>query len=89
MALGSKTKANAVVSPVSTFFTLFGSVALSRLECLLFNYTSCLQALDVTNAISDRIIIKDNDKPRRAKTSPVRRCRCSARRLRRFVAAGL
>jgi translation initiation factor 3 subunit L len=61
IALGSK--ADAVVSPVSTFFTLFGSVALSRLECLLGDYTSCLQALDVANAISDRIIIKDNDKP--------------------------
>jgi translation initiation factor 3 subunit L len=56
IALGTKSE---TVSPVSTFFTLFGSVALSRLECLLGDYTSCLQALDVANAISDRIIVKD------------------------------
>jgi RNA polymerase I-associated factor PAF67 len=63
IALGSKSKADAVVSPVSTFFRLFGSAVLSRLECLLGVYTSCLQALDVANAISDRIIVKENDKP--------------------------
>lgn len=44
------------IQPVNTYFALFGSVALSRLECLLGDYTASLQALDVVHQYRDHVI---------------------------------
>lgn len=94
IALGTKSES---VSPVCTYFAIFGSVALSRLECLLGDYTSCLQALDVTNAIADRIIPKD-EKPTAAqvlssvvaaKVSLAYHAGISYLQLRRYTDAGV
>lgn len=49
------------VKPVYSFFALFGSIALSRLECLLGDYTATLQALDGVHVYSDTIIPKDEN----------------------------
>lgn len=57
--LGTKTQNP---TPVATYFCVFGSVVLSRLECLLGDYTACLQALDTISEIEDRVIPKD-EKP--------------------------
>lgn len=84
-------------SPVSTYFAIFGSVALSRLECLLGDYTASLQALDVINTIGDRIVPKD-DKPTAsqvlssvvaAKVSLAYHAGISYLQLRRYTDAGV
>ena len=51
-----KVKKTTSTQPVNTYFALFGSVALSRLECLLGDYTASLQALDVVHAYADVIV---------------------------------
>jgi translation initiation factor 3 subunit L len=47
------------VQPVYVYFALFGSIVLSRLECLLGDYTACLQALQPLHAYQDAVIPKD------------------------------
>lgn len=48
-------------TPAATYFCVFGSVVLSRLECLLGDYTACLQALDTVSGIQDRVVPKDEN----------------------------
>lgn len=50
------------VAPVYTNLGIFASVALSRLECLLGDYTSCLQALTPLIAHGDYTIPKEDAK---------------------------
>ena len=47
------------VKPVDIYFSLFASIALSRLECLLGDYTASLKALDTVHANADVIIAKE------------------------------
>ena len=58
-----KPNSNTTIQPVYTYFALFGSVALSRLECLLGDYTACLQALDVVHTYHDYVVPKDEGTP--------------------------
>lgn len=49
------------VLPVYSFFAAFSAIAKSRLECLLVDYTGCLQALDVLHHHGDDPIAKKAD----------------------------
>lgn len=49
------------VAPVYSYLSLFASVALSRLECLLGDYTACLQALTPIVTYENYVIPKDED----------------------------
>jgi translation initiation factor 3 subunit L len=47
------------VQPVYSYLSIFSSVALSRLECILGDYTACLQALTPIVAKADIVIPKE------------------------------
>ena len=49
------------VGPVYTYFSVFGSISKSRLECLLGDYTACLQALNVLHTQADTVIRHDEN----------------------------
>jgi len=59
IGMPAERKPNFNIQPVNTYIALFGSIALSRLECLLGDYTASLQALDVVHAYSDYVVPKD------------------------------
>jgi translation initiation factor 3 subunit L len=47
------------IQPVYSYLSIFSSVALSRLECILGDYTACLQALTPIVAKADTVIPKE------------------------------
>jgi translation initiation factor 3 subunit L len=49
------------IQPVYSYFAAFSAIAKSRLECLLADYTGCLQALDVLHAQSGTAVAKTLD----------------------------
>lgn len=49
------------VQPVLTYFGLFASITLSRLECLLGDYMGCLMALDTIHEHRNLMIAKDEN----------------------------
>ena len=56
---GVKEAAEAEIQPVYSYFSLFGSIVLSRLECLMGDYTASLQALYPLHLYQDFVIAKD------------------------------
>lgn len=47
------------IQPVYSYFSIFASVGLSRLECLLGDYTASLQAMTPISVFEDYVIPKD------------------------------
>jgi translation initiation factor 3 subunit L len=54
-----KEMAASEVQPVISYFSLFGSIVLSRLECLMGDYTASLHALHPVHLYQDFLIAKD------------------------------
>jgi translation initiation factor 3 subunit L len=52
---------NEMKPPVYMYFATFGCICISRLECLLGDYTACLLALDRLYAKSIVVVEKDNE----------------------------
>lgn len=59
--LGAPKSDGAAVHPVYSYLSIFSSVALSRLECLLGDYTACLQALTPIITRADTVIPKEEN----------------------------
>lgn len=51
------------LQPVNSYFSLFGSIVLSRLECLMGDYTASLQALQPIHLYQDFVVAKDEGSP--------------------------
>lgn len=61
VALGTPKTPGADILPVYSHLSTFSSVAVSRLECLLGDYTACLQALTPITLTADRVLPKEDN----------------------------
>jgi translation initiation factor 3 subunit L len=69
IAKGFPSSSSVAEQPVHTYFAIFGSIALSRLECLLGDFTGCLRALDKIHRVADTQVIKEYSPDTDAPTS--------------------